>query len=89
MFKVRWTKSALNDLAAAWTAASSKVRIAITQAASGADLHLSHDPLAESESRSGNSRVMFWPPLTVYYRPENDGHTVTVLHVRLHRLGKK
>jgi hypothetical protein len=82
MWNVEWDEFSLDELAAAWNSASSDERSRITKGADAVDKQLSKDPFAESESRADNQRVMFCPPLLVTYQVENDGRTVTVLHVR-------
>ena len=44
---------------------------------------LSHDPLNEGESRDEGTRVMFPSPLTVYYRVDEETHTVEIGRVIL------
>lgn len=85
MFKVRWTRRALNTLAGLWVQGDSGQRQAITAASHAIDQRLQRDPHNEGESRSKRRRVTFVPPLTVFFRVEADGRTVSVLQVRMFR----
>lgn len=85
MFRVRWERRALNELALLWSQADSAVRQAIAPAAHEVDQRLQNDPHNEGESRSGGRRVLFVGPLVVLFRVEDDGQTVSVLQVRLSR----
>ena len=53
MFKVRWERSALDELTNLWLQAGSAMRAAITAATHDLDEHLQTDPLRDSESREG------------------------------------
>jgi plasmid stabilization system protein ParE len=64
-YTVTWRKSAENDLAEIWLAAHD--RQAVTDAANLIDTSLRRNPLVCGESRLGNTRVMFVPPLVVYF----------------------
>jgi plasmid stabilization system protein ParE len=85
MFRVEWLQSALNELAAIWSAAPSADRQAITTASHTLDARLQHDPHNEEKSRGGARRFTFIPPLAVTFQMEADGQRVTVLHVRMYR----
>jgi len=50
----------------------------VTQAANQIDAQLKADPYAKSESRAGNTRVMFVPPLGVAYDVSDADCLVTV-----------
>lgn len=89
MFRVRWEESAENELAALWTDADSALRQLITESVPQIDRQLETDPLAESESRSEERRVLFCSPLGILFRIEADGRTVSVLHVWLIRIRGK
>jgi hypothetical protein len=83
MFRVRWAKVALNELAAIWLAVDPALRQVVTRASDAVERRLEHDPLNEGESRSRGRRITFEPPLTIIFRIEADGRTVSVLHVRM------
>ena len=85
MKRVEWLQSALDELAALWTQASSSQRRAITTASNTIEQRLRRDPHNEGESRSRGRRMTFVPPLAVIFRLEPDGQTVTVLSVGLIR----
>jgi hypothetical protein len=89
MYRLRWAKKALAELAAAWTGADSNIRHAITAATHQIDQQLQTAPLAESESRPGGRRIRFVRPLGIIFRLEKDNVTVSVLHVWLFRERKK
>jgi hypothetical protein len=86
MFTVEWVVSALNALAALWTAADSAQRRAITAAAHQIDQLLQADALNQGESRPHGRRILFVPPLGVIYRVDAQAATATVLHVWQFRL---
>ncbi|HYT88845.1 MAG TPA: hypothetical protein VEL76_09065 [Gemmataceae bacterium] len=85
MFRVRWSRRALNVLAAIWTQADSEGRRAITAASHTIDQRLGADPHNEGESRPRGRRITFVPPLAVVFRIEADGQTVSVLYIRQFR----
>jgi hypothetical protein len=89
MFRVRWERRALNELADLWTRADSATRPAITTASHAVEQRLRQDASQEGESRSGGRRVTFEPPLSVVFRVEADGQTVSVLQIRLFRRRKR
>jgi hypothetical protein len=75
-FTVVWKSDSQNDLADLWIAASD--RAAITKAADTIDRLLCQDPFANSESRTGNNRIMIVPPLAVSYDVSEEDCLVTV-----------
>jgi hypothetical protein len=83
MFRVRWERRALDEIARLWTQANSVLRQAITAASHAVDQRLRVDPHNEGESRSNGRRITFIAPLAIIFRIEADGHTVSVLQVRL------
>jgi hypothetical protein len=56
-------------------------RDAVTRAANHIDALLRRDPLAQGESRSGNVRVLFIPPLGVHFKVRAQDRIVEVLKV--------
>lgn len=85
MFRVRWKRSARNELADLWMRANSMERQAITAASHTIDQQLRTDPLGQSESRPLGRRILFVPPLGLIFRIENDGQTVSVLRLWIFR----
>jgi polyribonucleotide nucleotidyltransferase len=88
MFRTRWERRALNELAALWAKGDSAERQAITAASHTIEQRLIRNAVNEGESRSGGRRIAFAPPLAVTFRIEADGHTVSILHVRVFRKRK-
>jgi hypothetical protein len=88
MFRVEWLQAALNELAHLWARADAAERQAITAASHRIDQRLTRNAANEGESRSGGRRIAFVLPLAVTFRIEADGHTVSVLHVRVFRKRK-
>ena len=82
MYRVEWLTIAEKELTEMWLQADSATRRILTAASHATDQRLSQDPLAESESRVGITRITFIEPLAVTYQIESDGQTVTVLHIR-------
>jgi hypothetical protein len=85
MFKVRWQRRALDELANCWLHADSASRHAITAASQDIDQRLRQDPSHEGESRSRGRRITFVPPLAVVFRVDVGRNNVSVLQVRLFR----
>lgn len=84
MFRVRWEKSALDELATIWTD-TPDLRHTITSTTHLIDQLLRANPLAEGESRSEGRRVLVAFPLGIQYRVEPDESTVSILRVWLIR----
>lgn len=85
MFRVEWLQSALDQLAAAWGAADSELRRAITAAAAELDHQLAVAPDVYGESRADDERVLFIVPLAATFTVDSDQRLVTVLSVRVYR----
>ena len=81
MYHVEWTKSARGELAAAWVEADSTQREAITAATAKIDEVLKTSPGEFGESRSGNRRIAFVPPLGLAFAVNEAKQSVKVLHV--------
>ena len=75
-YTVVWTPAALNELADLWVNAAD--RADVTLASDTIDAALRIDPDAQSESRSGKTRIMIVPPLAVSYDVEDMDCLVTV-----------
>jgi hypothetical protein len=84
MFRVRWERRALDELADFWTRSNSPGRRAITAAAHAVENRLQAAPQAEGESRPRGRRITFEAPLAVTFRIEADGRTVSILQLRLY-----
>ena len=85
MFRVRWERRALDELANLWSQADPGTRHAITAASHIVDQNLRRSPTHEGESRTQGRRITFVAPLAVVFRVEADGQTVSVLQIRLFR----
>ncbi len=85
MYQVEWAPAAVDQLAAAWTAADSRVRAAITAATADLDRELAADPSGVGESRPGDFRVHYVLPLGVRYRVLMTQRVVQVVNVWLVR----
>jgi hypothetical protein len=70
MFRVRWERRALDELARLWTQANSVLRQSITSASHTVEQRLKVDPHNEGESRSQGRRITFGAPLAVVFRIE-------------------
>lgn len=73
---VLWRPSALGELADIWNNAAD--RNADTRASYPLDQRLAADPLNEGESRAGNERITFEPPLQILFRVSAANRTVYV-----------
>lgn len=89
MFHVRWEETAEDELAALWTDVDSALRRQITETVAQIDRQLETNPVAESESRSEERRILFCLPLGILFRIEADGRTVSILHVWLIQVRNK
>ena len=76
MFRVEWLQAARDGLARLWLQADSALRQAITAAAHTIDEQLQDDPLGVGESRTGNDRVLFVPPLGIRYEVDSTNNFV-------------
>jgi hypothetical protein len=85
MFRVEWLQPAVDELTALWIQADSAQRQALTAASHAIDQRLSINPRGEGESRAGNRRIAFFPPLFVTFEIDDDHQTVVVGQVRLFR----
>jgi plasmid stabilization system protein ParE len=82
-YTVVWTPDALNELTELYVNATD--RADVTAASNRIDATLATDPYGQSESRSGNSRIMIVPPLAVSFDVSDPDCLVTVWAVwRLH-----
>lgn len=79
IYTVVWVPAAQDELANLWVAAADQAEVAA--ASDLIDATLRQNPDLFSESRSGNRRVMFVPPLAVKYEVSNPDRLVQVLNV--------
>jgi plasmid stabilization system protein ParE len=79
MFEVRWKRSTLDRLTELWIGAED--RAAVNDAVDQIDHLLAHNPLDTGESRSGAIRILFEPPLGVFFEIDDRGRVVHVLRV--------
>jgi hypothetical protein len=78
-YTVEWVPGAEDALADAWLNAPD--RAAVTAAAAAVEARLQRDPYAESESRTGATRITFEAPLAVHYAVNDQDRHVIVLDV--------
>jgi plasmid stabilization system protein ParE len=78
-YTVLWRPSAEQHLADIWTSAAD--RAAVARAADSIDARLAQNPLAQGESRVGNTRILFVDPLGVYFEVVVDDLRVWVFDV--------
>jgi hypothetical protein len=79
--QVLWAESALDELATLWLEADSTRRQAITAAQAQIDHLLENSPEDVGESRPGNRRVAFVPPLGVVFSVQASEKSAKVLRV--------
>ena len=79
MYRVEWSRDALDRMTSAWLDGDSTLREAITAAVSRIDDELAEDPANVGESRSAGLRVLFLSPLGVRFRIYPYQQTVVVV----------
>jgi len=79
MFSVYRTNEAQGPLRAAWEQAGSALRKAILQATHEVDQLLYNQPHEQGESRGGQVRILFLPPLGILFEVDHDKRLVTIL----------
>jgi mRNA-degrading endonuclease RelE of RelBE toxin-antitoxin system len=79
IYTVRWKRSALDRLTELWLDASD--RASITAAVDEIDQLLGVDPHRAGESRSEYTRVLFVPPIGVFFDVNDATNVVEVLKV--------
>jgi hypothetical protein len=79
MYEVRWKRSALDRLTEIWLETSD--RAAVNAAVDEIDRTLAANPHDAGESRSEDIRVLFVPPLGVFFELHDDTKKVYVLKV--------
>ncbi len=78
-YTVVWLSVAENELAAVWSASSR--RGDVSAAAALLDHKLAANPSTEGESRDGNRRIGFVPPLGIVFTVYENSKTVVVTRV--------
>lgn len=81
MFRVDWTPAALAELAEIWADAGDATRRRITEATREIDAQLAAAANEAGESRIENIRLLFVPPLSVYFHVHEDSRTAAVFQV--------
>jgi hypothetical protein len=81
MYEVVWTESSLDELATLWLEADSARRPIIAAAQSQIDHLLARYPIEVGESRPGNRRIAFVPPLGVVFSVREAVRVAKVLRV--------
>jgi hypothetical protein len=81
-YKVEWSEKALNDLATIWVNADNNARPAINRAAVDIDKLLETKADQVGESRDGDQRVFFLPPLIFSFGVYEITGAVLILGVR-------
>ncbi|HBI44378.1 MAG TPA: hypothetical protein DDY78_16225 [Planctomycetales bacterium] len=89
MFRVRWEKSALDELTSLWLKSESALRHMINAAVNQIEQLLRTNPLRRGESRGEGRRILFAAPLGITFRVEKDRRTVSVSRVWLYRVRGK
>src|SRR5205807_3981809 len=80
-YRVIWSAAAEDELAAGWPAAVD--RAAVSRAAYDLERRLRGNPMADSESRFDDRRIMIVTPLVAPYRVDEVLRTVFLLRVRV------
>jgi hypothetical protein len=82
-YRVVWPRRAVEALAWAYMAATEREQAsAVTHAMAEVDRLLERSPLAVGESRIGNDRILFAPPIVVEYEVFEDENVVVVTEAR-------
>lgn len=81
MHVVRWKREARDELTSIWLEANSEDRKRITQSCHFIESNLAYAPNDFGESRDGDRRVGFDPPLGVLYQVVESGQRVRVVSV--------
>jgi hypothetical protein len=81
MYIVRWSKLAMDELAAIWLTSNSIEREAVTAATAEIDFVLKQTPSKVGESRTRSRRIAFEPPLAFTFDVNEANNSVKVAHV--------
>ena len=80
-YRLRWKRSALEELADLWTNSDSSDRREINQAVSSIEDELARDPLQAGESRPAGNRIVMEAPIAVVFNVDPDKQEVRVLQI--------
>jgi hypothetical protein len=80
-YAVDFSVRAEDELATLWVNAADQN--AVTSAADEIERLLARDPLGHGESRGGNKRLLFEPPLAALYQVDPKRRRVTVITIGL------
>ncbi|HET6883159.1 MAG TPA: hypothetical protein VFI31_23520 [Pirellulales bacterium] len=80
-YRLRWKRSALDELTEMWTNAKSADRSAITAGVNAIERELAALAEKAGESRSGAERILFHAPVAVLFETSEDDLEVVVLQV--------
>jgi hypothetical protein len=83
-FRVVWMRSALDLIAPALKSGDRDLRQAVKAAMREAEAHLGVDPFSDSESREGDDRIAFFPPLTLHFFVVPNAALVSIFHARFY-----
>jgi len=89
MYRVRWERSALNELTTLWLESESALRNMINAAVNQIEQQLRTNPFRHSESRGDERRILLAAPLGIRFRVEKDRGTISVASVWLYRVRGK
>lgn len=81
--RVLWMRVALDQLAP-FLASEEGLKGIILEAMERAEAQLGDDPFAISESREGEDRIAFFPPLVLEFFVIPDARIVSIFHARLY-----
>ena len=84
MFRIRWSREAMDEVTAIHDQADEETQQAISAAIVAMAQRLRESPYQEGESRGGRRRVTFEPPLSLVFEVGADEATVSILRVRLY-----
>jgi len=80
-FNLRWRPTARDELTRIWLDADSQIRKHITQSCHRLEESIQRSPFDVGESRTGDIRVAFDPPLGVLFRVDAQNRLARVIHV--------
>lgn len=81
MYRVRWRRSARDELTLIWLRIGSAERNDVTRATHEIDEALRSNPIGNSESRDAGNRIAINLPIGVRFRIDENTRTVYVLEV--------
>jgi hypothetical protein len=81
MFRVRWKRSALDEMAGLWLPADAEQRLTLARAAQEVTEQLQIQADTKGEARPNNRRVVFVHHLGVLYRVDVGRSLVRILQV--------